>query len=166
MTHSISRRKFLRGDFNGKHRYIRPPWAKGEREFTGMCSRCDDCIKACPENILSLDQKGFPKVDFMQGECTFCGECARACQSGALHRDTSASPWNLTATVTTQCLPLKGVVCSRCREECETEAISLHLVAGGIAIPQLQDEACTGCGACFRVCPTTAIELSYHGVNK
>jgi len=165
MNKSISRAQFLRGDFSGKRRHIRPPWSMGEHAFTGNCSRCDACIKACPEGILSQDQKGFPQANFMKGECTFCGDCARACKSGALKTNTSSEPWTLSANIGNKCLPLQGVVCGRCAEECETSAISMRLVAGGISIPRLTTESCTGCGACYRVCPTTAIELSYSGAT-
>jgi len=165
MSKSISRAQFLRGDFSGKHGHIRPPWSKGERSFTGDCSRCDDCIKACPEQILSHDQQGFPLINFMKGECTFCGDCARACNTSALQFNETVKPWTLRADINKQCLPLQGVVCGRCAEECEVSAIRMKLVAGGISIPQFESEACNGCGACFRVCPTTAIELSYNGVS-
>lgn len=163
MSTSISRSQFLRGDFSGKHRFIRPPWARMERAFVGNCSRCDACIEACPENILIRDAKGFPSIDFHKGECTFCAKCVRSCPRDAFVNDTSATPWSLTAGIGSRCLPLQGVVCGRCAEECEAEAIQMRLVAGGIAIPRLSAETCTGCGACFRVCPTTAIELSYSG---
>lgn len=165
MSKTISRAQFLRGDFSGKQRHIRPPWSRGERAFTGNCSRCDACIQACPEHILSRDQKGFPRVNFMKGECSFCGDCARACDTGALRSNTSSVAWTLSASIGNQCLPLQGVVCGRCAEECETSAISMRLVAGGISIPQLSTESCNGCGACYRICPTTAIELSYNGAT-
>lgn len=165
MTQSISRAQFLRGDFSGKRRHIRPPWSKGEREFIGNCNQCDACIRVCPEHILSQDQKGFPRLNFLKGECTFCGECAKACDAGVFETDTALPAWTLAASIGSNCLPLQGVVCGRCAEECEIEAISLRLVAGGISIPQLETNACTGCGACYRVCPTTAIEFSYHGAT-
>ncbi|MDH5444307.1 MAG: ferredoxin-type protein NapF [Gammaproteobacteria bacterium] len=165
MEKAISRAQFLRGDFTGKRRHIRPPWSGSEREFTGTCRRCDACIKSCPENILSKDNKGFPRVDFNQGECTFCGECVTACQDGVLKQSDQQAPWSLFASINEKCLPLQGVVCGRCAEECETTAIRMKLVAGGISIPQLETAACTGCGACYRTCPTQAIELSYHGAN-
>jgi len=163
MNKSISRAQFLRGNFSGKHSHIRPPWARNEREFVGNCTRCDACITACPENILTTDSKGFPQIDFHHGECTFCAECVSACQAGVFAGDTRSPAWTLTASIGNKCLPLQGVVCGRCVEECETGAISMKLVAGGISIPQLNIESCSGCGACYRICPTTAIELSYNG---
>lgn len=163
MNQPISRAQFLRGDFSGKRRHIRPPWSKDEREFLGTCTRCDACLTACPENILAQDPKGFPLVNFIKGECTFCGECAKACTSGAMSTDLDIEPWTLTASIGNKCLPYQGVVCGRCAEECEVEAINMKLIAGGMFIPQLNNESCNGCGACYRVCPATAIELYYNG---
>ena len=165
MDKVISRAQFLRGDFSGKRRHIRPPWSGSERAFTGNCTRCDACIQACPENIICKDTKGFPRIDFMRGECSFCGECATACQDGVLRQTDTNPAWDLIANINTECLPLKGVVCGRCAEECETTAINMKLVAGGISVPQLVTDACNGCGACYRVCPTQAIELTYHGAK-
>lgn len=165
MNKSISRSQFIRGDIRGKQRHIRPPWAVGEQAFTDRCARCNDCIDGCPENILSRDQQGFPKVNFMKGECTFCGDCARRCTTDALHFNEAATPWPVKASIGTRCLPLQGVVCGRCAEECEQRAIRIQLVAGGIGIPRLETDACNGCGACFRVCPGSAIEFSYLGAS-
>lgn len=165
MSKSISRAQFIRGDFSGIRSHIRPPWAKGEREFVGNCSRCEACITACPENIITKDPKGFPTLSFRHGECTFCAECVKACEAGVFESDTSSAAWSLAANIGTKCLPLQGVVCGRCAEECELEAISMRLVAGGISIPRLNTESCNGCGACYRNCPTTAIEFSYLGAT-
>lgn len=165
MNKSISRAQFLRGDFSGKRHVIRPPWSGAEHWFMSHCTRCDACLQACPEKILTTDNKGLPSVDFSRGECTFCGECAQACQAGVFQDHTTTEPWTLKASIGNECLPLQGVVCSRCGEECEAGAINLRLVAGGISIPVFQTESCTGCGACSRVCPVSAIELSYHGAS-
>ncbi len=165
MSKSISRTQFIRGDFSSRQRHVRPPWAKSEHSFVGACTRCDACIKACPEQIVGYDQKGFPRINFIKGECTFCGECAKACEAGVFENDITSQPWTLTANIGNKCLPLQGVVCGRCSEECETAAIKMKLVVGGIFIPHLENESCNGCGACFRVCPVTAIELSYNGAN-
>ncbi len=165
MSKSITRSQFLKGDFSSTQRHIRPPWSNSERAFTGNCTRCDACISICPEHILTKDNKGFPLINFHKGECTFCGECAKACDAGVLKNNNTSHPWTLTANIGNKCLPLQGVVCGRCAEECETSAIRMRYVIGGIAIPQLENKSCNGCGACFRVCPVTAIELSYNGAN-
>jgi len=158
----VSRAQFLRGNFTGKRKHIRPPWTGSEQHLSDQCRRCTDCLKACPEQILCRDDQDFPTLDFRRGECTFCGECAAVCTANVFQPITNR-PWSLHAEITERCLPLQGVVCGRCAESCETTAIRMKLVAGGVGIPQLTQDNCTGCGACFNVCPATAIRLTYQG---
>ena len=33
-------------------RYIRPPYAISEVEFLLACTRCDDCVAACPHKVI------------------------------------------------------------------------------------------------------------------
>ena len=80
----ISRRQFLRGNFSGSNTVPRPPWALAEAAFASACTRCGDCINACPQHILVLDREARPTLDFGRGECTFCGKCVDACQPQAL----------------------------------------------------------------------------------
>ena len=44
-----------------------------------------------------------------------------------------------------------------CGESCEVRAIRFRQVPGGVALPEIDDAACTGCGACLASCPTSAI---------
>lgn len=67
----LSRRGFLRGRVRPKAE-IRPPWALPESEFVDRCTRCNDCLKACPQGILVPGDGAYPTVEFSRGECTFC----------------------------------------------------------------------------------------------
>jgi ferredoxin-type protein NapF len=98
-------------------------------------------------------------VDFSLGECTFCADCAKACHSGALCRGTVAQAWDLRAAVGDRCIALQGVVCGSCADACGPAAIRLAPALGGVARPSLAGERCSGCGACFGVCPSNAIEM-------
>jgi len=163
MSFNINRSQFIRGDIRGRIQRLRPPWHLPDVKFVDQCTACKECIEVCPEGILLTDKNGLPKVSFRKGECTFCGECARACPTQALNSDTSQPAWTLKAVLNDKCLPLNGVVCFSCADECETTAISLRQIVGGVSIPRFDLEACTGCGACYRVCPTSAIEIKPHG---
>ena len=163
MKQNISRAQFLRGDLRGTRSSIRPPWAVNEHEFRARCSRCGDCATACEEKIIQKDKHGFPELNFKRSECTFCKACLKACTTNALQQIKGAPPWQFKAAIQDSCLPYKKVVCGRCKEECEVEAISLRLLLGGIGIPQVNTESCTGCGACIRVCPASAITLQRQG---
>jgi Pyruvate/2-oxoacid:ferredoxin oxidoreductase delta subunit len=57
------------------------------------------------------------------------------------------------------CLALAGIACMVCRDVCPEQAISLNLHRGGVFLPQLDAETCTGCGACVAPCPGAAIVM-------
>lgn len=136
----------------------RPPWAREERDFISSCTRCDACIDACPTAILVRADGGFPAVDFSRGECTFCGDCVTHCAPRALLRPAEGdAPWSSKARIGQACLAAAGVECRVCGENCPVGAIRFRPRIGGVALPQLEAEACTGCGACFAPCPTRAI---------
>jgi ferredoxin-type protein NapF len=161
MAVSINRAQFLRGDLQGRHRAIRPPWSIAEEIFVEKCTRCDDCIKECPTNVLVRGRAGFPEVNFSIAECTFCGACLENCMTGALHADqrTSSNPWPLVASIENNCLANKGIECRICAEQCEVQAIRIRLTAGSVAQPVMNYSSCNGCGACYRFCPEEAIMI-------
>jgi pyruvate formate lyase activating enzyme len=49
--------------------------------FDVRCIGARDCLRACPENALTLTPQGI-KID--RTHCTMCGKCAQACPSAAL----------------------------------------------------------------------------------
>lgn len=152
-----------RGFFRGRPRpqaQIRPPWALAEDAFVDRCSRCNDCLAACPTRILIAGDGGYPTVDFGRGECTFCSACVEACQPQALFKQSpEAAPWALKAVVGDSCLPRHGVECRVCGEHCDASAICFRPRLGGSSLPEIDNERCTGCGACAAPCPTRAISL-------
>lgn len=152
---SPSRRALFRGRRTATAP-LRPPWALAEDEFVSCCTRCDDCIGACPEGIVLRADGGFPAVDFQRGECTFCEACVEACPSGALVRE--GPPWTIRARVDDRCLALNGVHCQACRDACPTQAIRFPL-RPGVPGPVVDDPTCTGCGACVAPCPVDALSV-------
>lgn len=163
MDKGLSRRHFL-----FRHSPpLRPPWAVEEEKFLQACTRCNDCITACPENIL-VERHGRPQVDFFRGECTFCGECVAACQKNALVApppDMEQKPWLLTAAIGHGCLAGKGVYCRACGEVCAPRAIGFRMEQG-LPKPAIQANLCHGCGACVRVCPVGAVVVQPLRENR
>ncbi len=155
---SISRAQFLRGDYRGRDGIIRPPWSRAEHLFVEQCTRCDDCVNACPEGILKRGRGGFPQVDFSRGECSFCQECQKICRA-PVFTPTSHRPWFHHIVIEAQCLTNQGVVCVACAEQCESSAIRFVARPGQVAQPQVSLSACNGCGACYRPCPAGAIRF-------
>ncbi len=154
--------QFLSGDLSGSRRPIRPPWAIEESRFIDQCTRCGDCIAACPYHIIKEGRGKFPEMDFSLCGCDFCRDCVTACEPAALRYDAESdpSPWNLKAIILEECLSLNGVVCRSCGEACEERAIRFQLELRGVARPLLDADLCTGCGECFAVCPIKSIRVS------
>jgi ferredoxin-type protein NapF len=156
MTIPDNRRNFLRGRFSTRPVPLRPPWALAEADFLQACTRCGDCIGACPTHIITSDS-GYPTIDFAKGECTFCGDCAAACAPRALMRSDEQLPWSARAVINEPCLAQQRVECRICGDQCAAAAIRFPPLLGGIAFPALDPERCTGCGACVAPCPVRAI---------
>jgi len=160
----LSRADFLRGGFTSSTQPIRPPWAVSENIFIDICQRSNDCIQACPENIIVKSNGGFPSIDFNLGECTFCKRCLENCPTGALalpydSSETIPSPWHLNVEISTTCLSSKKIECQICIDQCEPEALQMKPAIGGPVAPTINQNLCTGCGACVRPCPVNAIKI-------
>ena len=167
----LPRRQFLRGGFFASlqsetikvqgFQGIRPPWSIDETMFVAGCTRCDDCIGVCETQILVRGDGGFPEVKFSQGECTFCQKCVDVCKQPIFrpHFDQNELPWLHKIDIQANCLAFNGVECRACEDNCESRAIRFKREIGGIAKPQVNLEACNGCGACIAVCPVSAVKI-------
>ncbi|MCK6391246.1 MAG: ferredoxin-type protein NapF [Azonexus sp.] len=127
------------------------------------CTRCHACIENCATGLLTVGGGAYPEAVFRHNasthHCNFCGECVRQCPSAALLTDGAARPWPVVAVIGDACLTQHGVVCHTCRESCDVEAIGYTVVGGGMQVPQIDAERCSGCGECLTDCPTQAIRM-------
>ena len=135
---------------------MRPPGAQAGDTFYDLCTKCDECIKDCPEAIIIRDADGLPEVNLNLGECTFCGICASVCEPGAI---LPADGWNWRAQPNSACLSLQGVTCRTCEDQCEQKAIRFRPQVGGRADITFDSDLCVGCGACAAACPVDAISF-------
>jgi ferredoxin len=145
---------------------LRPPGAIKENEFTGLCLRCGNCIRACPSKIIRPDTGQSGILGFMSPvvryEADYCNEecnaCTTVCPSGALQSlnleqknryvigkasvDTSLCLWGFTD-------------CNTCIHACPYEAIEVQWYEEAYeSFPGVDPIKCNGCGACEAVCPT------------
>jgi len=76
---------------------IRPPGSVEESDFLAKCIKCDQCINACPTNVLqpaTWEEAGFeglwtPVMNFNIGHCQLkCTLCSEVCPTGAIRRIT------------------------------------------------------------------------------
>lgn len=144
---------------------IRPPGARPEAEFTGLCARCGACIRACPEHILGPDfgKSGLaglltPTIDYSKAHCfEFCNECTKVCPTGAIERLALEAKRNrsigLAEVDRSQCLAWEyGQYCMVCHEFCPYLAIGA-VERNGVNCPVVKPDMCRGCGACQVACP-------------
>jgi len=154
----LSRRQLFRGRVRAITPQQRMPWQVEEALFTDRCTRCEACIKACPEQIVVSGEGGFPTVDFRRGECTFCQACVEACPE-PVFRKVTEQPWQQQAQIAESCLTQQGVMCRSCEDMCEPQAILFPPRRAAIAQPEIDTDLCNGCGACVSVCPSHAIAI-------
>lgn len=151
-----------------QQRYFRPPGALPEIGFLGACTRCGDCIAACPAHaIVKLPPSsglaaGTPVLNPQVQPCIVCADmpCAAACPTDAL--TVPANGWAGYAIgrlelVPERCITFSGTPCGACAEACPVGPSALAMDEGGR--PVLKPEGCVGCGACVRACVTSPSSL-------
>ncbi|MCB9426506.1 MAG: 4Fe-4S dicluster domain-containing protein [Flavobacteriales bacterium] len=150
---------------------VRPPGAVDEDEFLLLCSRCTDCINACPHDVIFKPSFAETKIygetpflDLKHKACEFCVDfpCISACTKGALVK-TEETPVIGTAKVYKEhCLGAQGQYCDYCSRSCPKEFNALTI--GEDRVPIIDETACVGCGKCEYICPSQtgkAIEIRW-----
>lgn len=151
----------MRGKLSDDRQEIYPPWSIELQHFLKQCTRCDACIRQCPQQILKRNNLGYPVVDFTRSGCSFCTECVNACPNDSLSLldFVGADPWPVKAFITRACVNFNGVVCQMCSASCGENAITFSVRDNNIATPVIDPKSCTGCGECYRSCPKGAIQI-------
>jgi MauM/NapG family ferredoxin protein len=163
-------------------RLLRPPGALDELEFLTKCTRCDKCMRACPENAINMAPASAglalktPFIDPRSVPCFLCTKlpCVAACEDEALVWPTRKRPDGTliegpkatcmgTARVKpTRCVTWDGLdrearACRICVDRCPypEEAIRIAEPAPGETVghPVVEADVCTGCGLCVFACP-------------
>ncbi|NRA82732.1 MAG: ferredoxin-type protein NapF [Gammaproteobacteria bacterium] len=160
---SLSRRNLLRGKFGfartNTSDAIRLPWSIGEQHFIDHCTRCNECVSACPENIIVKGNGGFPELNFNLGECTFCQECLDSCNEPLFSDPSETKAWLYKAVIDDSCLAKNNVHCQTCQDNCEPYAIAFPPRIGGAPQPKIDLFDCNGCGGCVKSCPSNSIKI-------
>lgn len=154
----MQRRNFLRGKLSTPTEDIYLPWLKSLNQFYDRCTRCYECIQACPEKIIEAAGGNYPSVNFKLSECVFCEKCADICPQNLFETRKNQKPWMLTANVDQTCLALNQIACRSCQDSCQYGALTFPLKLGKTPSPLINPERCTGCGACVPPCPTFSLK--------
>lgn len=145
---------------------LRPPGARDEVEFLSTCTRCNQCVEACPYGVIlkmGLD-KGLsansPYINPDTQACRLCPDfpCIESCNDKALLPVSGPSTVRMGRAVIQEdaCQTYKGKVCTLCYDACPYPEKALIL--GDDFHPYITD-ACTGCGACQQRCPTHPVGI-------
>ena len=151
-------------------RWVRPPFALSELEFVLACTRCSDCIEACPHNVIfplpsnyGADVAATVALDVLNGGCHLCEDwpCVTVCEAGALKipiidqeedeaaESTASWPKMARAEINPdECLPFKGPECGACDGSCPIPNTLIFQREK----PQINQDSCSGCGLCRAAC--------------
>jgi len=160
------------GAARGEQAPLRPPGAVEEKRFTGLCTRCGNCVRACPSKIIHPDtgQAGVagllaPAIRYDRKYCLEdCSLCTQVCPSGALEgmnldRKRRYVIGEALVDGSLCLLALGQKDCDACERACPFDAVHIGWDEDQyVAYPVVSTEKCNGCGACEVVCPAEGIK--------
>ena len=140
--------------------WLRPPGAVDEVLFLDRCTRCSDCIEACPPGaIVSEVSNGTPVIFANQVACELCEDfpCIAACATEALVpvSDQFAVRMGVATVAHRFCTASQG--CHACVSKCPVDALSMNFDALRLVVTE---ERCVGCGMCEQICKTVNDRLA------
>ncbi len=160
---------------NSGLRILRPPGALPAQGFADTCSRCGDCVRACPARAIRLTPDtagGLPHLIARESPCVVCTDlsCMKACPTGALRKLDSRDQIQMGYAITDQsrCLrgggysvydeptSLTGEDCQLCVTQCPIGKDALTIDNHGCIEVR---HGCIGCGVCEQVCPTESTSI-------
>jgi ferredoxin-type protein NapG len=146
--------------------FIRPPGAGDEATFLTACTRCTDCITACPyDSIRRLGDEfdeaaGTPAIIPRESPCYLCADmpCIAACPTDALRPIDRADARMAEASIDHgTCYQAAGQPCDYCVRHCPLGSDAIAPNADGV--PVIDSQHCAGCNVCAYLCPADAISI-------
>lgn len=151
-------------------RSLLPPGATPQ--FATLCTRCGDCVSACPANAIEVDPSGLradglPHIIPAESPCVICASlaCMQSCATGALAPvDRAAIKIGRAKVDHAICLRGSGEACTLCVDVCPVgeAAIVVSPITGRIRV---HSDACTGCGMCEQRCPTNPRAVTIYPLD-
>lgn len=156
--------------------WVRPPFAGDELDFLLKCTRCGDCIDACPHQVIfplpvnrGPEVAATPALDILNRGCHLCSDwpCVTACGEKALAfpvQEDCSSETIYSETIDTETIDpqiIEGERNTAERDDINTYSIEIQPVAEDcppMAVATINKTACMPhsgpeCGACKGSCP-------------
>lgn len=132
--------------------WLRPPGAVEEELFLDRCTKCGDCLPACPYASIKNDlATGYPVIFANESPCHLCDDfpCIAACETEALLPvgDRTEVRMGVAVVSRADCTADQG--CRFCLAKCPVGALSVDFIE---PYPIVDQEKCVGCGICEQVC--------------
>lgn len=138
-----------------------------EASFLQRCTRCGDCVRACPHASVHVYNpgtgplEGTPVMLPERRACHMCDgfPCAAACETSALvPPETPVWPLGTVQVDPARCIAFLGPECGACRDLCPPAAPALRMRRER---PDIDANLCVGCGRCIEACPTRPAALGF-----
>ena len=158
--------------------WIRPPYALDELEFLLTCTRCGECIEACPKQVifplvirLGAKVAETPAMDLLHKSCLLCKDwpCVQACKPEALkipepEQNTESNHPQMAMAIIdiSTCLPYQGPDCGACESSCPVPGALVWEQCK----PVINERRCIGCGQCREACITEPQAIRIRSLHK
>lgn len=136
--------------------WLRPPGSTEEQLFLTRCTKCNDCVAACPPGAIKAHPTdGTPVLFADQSPCLLCEDvpCIAACATEALLPVERINDVRMGIASVSQRLCTAGQGCHACVSKCPTDALVMDFASLHLSVVK---EACVGCGMCEMVCKTVS----------
>ena len=129
---------------------------QGAKQCRFACLGFGDCVRACPVEAITIDEKGRVAID--GARCIACGKCIQACPKNLIELVPKEGKVFMGCISTdkpgdkVKSCPVGCIACLKCIKACPVEAIKVE-----DNIAKIDYTKCTACGKCAEACPRKII---------